>query len=165
VTGSGACNTGPMRISSPAFPHESAIPVRYTVDGESMSPPLRWEDPPAETQSLALVVEDPDDLAAAAHHPAWVHWVVYNIPPTALSLDEDASGGELPGHTQEGKNDWGRVGYEGPAPTVGTHRYVFNLYALDAVLPAPAHLTRDALDQAMRGHVLDRATFVGTFWR
>ena len=154
-----------MRITSSAFSEGSGIPAQFTCEGADRSPPLTWSGVPAGTRALALIVDDPDAPDPEAPTTPWVHWVVYNIPPTALSLDEDASGGELPGHTQEGKNDWGRVGYEGPAPTVGTHRYVFNLYALDAILPAPAHLTRDALDQAMRGHVLDRATFVGTFWR
>lgn len=151
-----------MRLSSPVFEHESAIPNRYTIDGDDASPPLMWAEIPAGTRTLALVVEDPDAPDQVSSRATWVHWVVYNLAPQMPGLAEDASG-ELPGQAQEGKNDWGHVGYEGPASPVGTHRYLFCLYALDTDLKGLVHPTKHELERAMQGHILDRASLVGTY--
>ena len=150
-----------MKIASSAFPESGAIPVRYTCEGDDVSPPLAWSGVPRGTRSLALVVDDPDAPDPAAPKMTWVHWVLYNLPPTASALEEAAS--PLPAGTLEGLNDWKRTGYGGPCPPTGRHRYFHRLYALDTVLPDLHRPTRAKLDQAMRGHVLAEAQLVGTY--
>jgi len=152
-------------ISSPAFDHDSVIPVNYTCDGDDLSPALRWSGVPEGTASLALIVDDPDAPDPAAPRLIWVHWLLYNLPADSDGLAENIEQGLLPAGTLEGKNDWKRVGYGGPCPPVGQHRYFFRLYALDTVLPDLGEPDRSRLEQAMDGHILAEATLMGTYSR
>ncbi len=150
-----------MQIYSNAFSNNGIIPRQYTCEGADLSPPLRWENPPTKTQSLALIVEDPDAPDPAAPQRIWVHWVLYNIPPHVQDLPAGVQ--TLPSGTQEGINDWQRGGYGGPCPPIGRHRYFFRLYALDTVLPTLLVPDKDNLQAAMRGHVLAEATLIGRY--
>ena len=150
-----------LTLTSTAFDHQSEIPMRHTCEGEDVSPPLAWSGVPAGTQSLALIVDDPDAPDPAAPQRVYVHWVVYNLPPQATGLAEDVDA--LPAGTLDGTNDWQRTGYGGPCPPIGRHRYFHKLYALDTVLPDLGRPTKAKLEQAMAGHVLAQATLLGTY--
>ncbi len=152
-----------LSITSPAFVHQGEIPTRFTCEGADVSPALAWSGLPAGTQSLALIVADPDAPDPAAPRMTWVHWVLYNLPPTASGLPEAVRPAELPAGTLEGINDWRRTGYGGPCPPIGRHRYFHKLYALDAVLPDLGRPTKDRLEKAMAGHILGQAELLGTY--
>ena len=152
-----------MELRSPAFVHEGEIPRKHTCDGEDHSPPLAWTGIPDGTQSLALIVDDPDAPDPKAPKRVYVHWVLYNIPPDAQGLPESVLPSALPAGTREGLNDWGRTGYGGPCPPIGRHRYFHKLYALDAVLPELKRADKAAVEKAMRGHVLAEAVLIGTY--
>ena len=154
-----------LTLTSPAFTHNGSMPARLTCDGRDQSPELHWSGLPAETKSLALIVDDPDAPDPAAPRMTWVHWVLYNIPPTATGLAEAVAPDDLPAGTRQGLNDWGRTGYGGPCPPIGRHRYFHKLYALDTVLPDLGKSAKAALEQAMRGHVLASTELVGTYQR
>lgn len=154
-----------LSLSSPAFAHEAAMPARHSCDGGDVSPPLRWTGLPAGTQSLALIVDDPDAPDPAAPRMTWVHWVLYNLPPTIDGLAEGVSAAQLPAGTREGVNDWGRTGYGGACPPVGRHRYFHKLYALDTVLPDLREPDKAQLMKAMEGHVLAHVALIGTYQR
>ena len=154
-----------MILSSPAFSPNEEIPETYTCDGSDISPPLKWADIPAGTRSLALIVDDPDAPDPKAPKMTWVHWVLYNIPPNANGLPENATADKLPPGTMEGLNDWKRTGYGGPCPPIGRHRYFFKLYALDVVLPDLGTPTKAELEQALKGHILGHAELIGTYQR
>lgn len=151
-----------MEMRSPAFAPGSSIPVRYTCQGDDLSPPLRWRGVPAEAKSLALIVDDPDAPDPAAPKVTWVHWVLYDMPATAEGLPENVRQ-RLPEGTREGLNDWKRTGYGGPCPPIGRHRYFFKLYALDAELGNLGELSKANLEAAMAGHVLAQTELVGTY--
>lgn len=153
---------GMMQLRSPAFEHGGEIPMQYTCEGKDISPPLQWSGVPEGTKSLALVVDDPDAPDPAAPRVRWVHWVVFNIPPSVTALPENAAATGLPPGAAQGPNDWKRIGYGGPCPPIGRHRYVFTLYALDTVL-ALERPTKAQLEAAMRGHVLATADLIGTY--
>ena len=152
-----------FKISSPAFSHHCSIPPVHTrCDGQDLSPPLEWSGVPEGTKSLALIVDDPDAPDPAAPKMTWVHWVLYNIPPTVSGLPQGVS--DLPDGTKQAKNDWKETNYGGPAPPIGTHRYFHKLYALDTVLPdLGASATKTSVEQAMKGHILGQAELVGTY--
>jgi Raf kinase inhibitor-like YbhB/YbcL family protein len=152
-----------MTLISPAFAAGAEIPARHTCEGDDTSPPLAWTAPPAGTRSLALIVDDPDAPDPKAPRMTWVHWVLYNLPPTEGGLPEGVQRAALPSGTREGLNDWRRTGYGGPCPPVGRHRYFHKLYALDTVLPDLREPTKAKLQQAMDGHVLARAELMGTY--
>jgi len=152
-----------MQIISDVFTNNGPIPAKYTCDGQDLSPPLSCTGVPAGTQSLVLVVDDPDAPNPAAPRMTWVHWVLYNIPPTSQSLAEGVC--SLPHGIGEGVNDWGRTGYGGPCPPIGRHRYFFKLYALDVVLSEHGRPTKVALERVMQGHVLAQAELIGTYQR
>ncbi len=152
-----------MKIASPAFVEGGEIPRQYTCDGEDYSPALHWEGVPVGTKSLALIVDDPDAPDPAAPKMTWVHWVVYNMPPSVVGLPEGADAASLPPGTRDGINDWKREGWGGPCPPVGRHRYFFKLYALDTELPDLGLATKNKVLQAMIGHVLAEAQLVGTY--
>ena len=143
-------------LESSAFENVQAIPQRYTCDGEDLSPPLRWSSVPEGTQSLALVVDDPD-----APSGVFTHWVAWGLDATSDGLGE---GEPAP---REGRNDFGASGYRGPCPPPGhgRHRYVFRLYALDRELELIASAGKGELEQALGGHVLTTAELVGTYER
>jgi len=150
-------------LISPAFTDGSAVPAKYTCDGADVSPPLAWSDPPPGTVSFALIADDPDAPAGT-----WVHWVLYNLPPTAAELPENVAKVETLdlGGARQGRNDFHRPGYGGPCPPPGpAHRYFFKLYALDMTLqPRPAAQKKD-VEAAMQGHILGTAQLVGTYAR
>ncbi len=150
-----------MTIQSASFAHEGTIPKLYTCEGQDISPPLTWSGVPADARSLVLIVDDPDAPDPAAPLRIWVHWVLYNLPVTSSGLPEAVR--TLPAGTLEGLNDWKRTGYGGPCPPIGRHRYFHTLYALDVVLPDLKTPTRKALDQAMQGHIIAEAQFMGTY--
>ncbi|MBI2407427.1 MAG: YbhB/YbcL family Raf kinase inhibitor-like protein [Gemmatimonadetes bacterium] len=155
-----------MELTSASLVHGGEIPVRHTCDGADTSPPLAWLGVPAGTQSLALIVDDPDAPDPAAPKRVWVHWVLYNIAPTVRALAEGAAHSPVPAGAREGLNDSGELGYEGPCPPIGRHRYFHTLYALDVEVPdLGPRATRKDLDEAMKGHILDRATLMGTYQR
>jgi len=152
-----------LALTSTAFVHDGAIPAAYTCQGKDLSVPLAWSDVPAGTRSLALIVDDPDAPDPAAPKMTWVHWVLYNIPPSATALKEGVKPSDLPEGTLEGTNDWGRTGYGGPCPPIGRHRYFFKLYALDVVLPDLGSPDKKRLERAMKGHILAQHELVGTY--
>lgn len=148
-------------LQSEAISHEGEIPVQYTCDGEDSSPPLAWGEPPEGTEALALIMDDPDAPAGT-----WVHWVIFNIPAEsrelapAISDDPNPPTGGI-----HGNNSWGRLGYGGPCPPSGTHRYFFKLYALGSTLDLEPGVTKDQVLQAMSGQILAQAELMGTFGR
>lgn len=151
-----------FQISSAAFSSGETIPKKFTCDGTDVSPQLRWKDAPAATQSLALIMDDPD-----APVGTWVHWVLYNLPanttelPEGVEKQEQVAAGGL-----QGRNDFRKIGYGGPCPPPGTpHRYYFKLYALDAKLGLKAGATKVDLERAMKGHILSEADLMGRYGR
>ena len=154
-----------LTITSPAFSHNGKIPMRYTCDGEDVSPALEWSGLPEGTKSVVLIVDDPDAPDPAAPKMTWVHWVLYNVSPGDPGLSEGVRSKDLPDGTKEGLNDWKRTGYGGPCPPIGRHRYFHKLYALDVVLPDLGKPTKGELEKAMEGHVLSKAELVGTYQR
>jgi len=154
-----------FHIGSDAFVHEGDIPLIHTCDGDDLSPPLDWSGMPANTQSLALIVDDPDAPDPAAPKMTWVHWVLYDLPSSSRGLPEGTTADHLPDGTLEGKNDWKRTGYGGPCPPIGRHRYFFKLYALDTVLPDLGQPAKADLQQAMDGHILAETSLMGYYSR
>ena len=154
-----------LQLTSPAFGPGDAIPGKYTCDGQDVSPPLNWVDLPAGTQSLALIVDDPDAPDPAAPKMTWVHWVLYNIPPDVAGMPEAVAAQALPSATREGRNGWDRTGYGGPCPPIGRHRYFHKLYALDCVLTGLGTPSKSELEQAMAGHILGEVQLIGTYQR
>ncbi len=149
-----------MTLTSSAFAPGAEIPQAHTCEGADSPPPLAWSGVPAGTKGLALVVDDPDAPDPKAPRTTWVHWVLYDLPPTAHGLPAAAP---LPAGTREGTNDWKRAGYGGPCPPVGRHRYFFKLYALDVALGDLHGPSKARLERAMDGHVLASAELVGTY--
>jgi hypothetical protein len=150
-----------FEITSAAFAPQASIPVKYTCDGQDISPPLSWSDPPPGTESFALICDDPD-----APVGTWVHWVLFNIPADKRSLPESVPArAQLSDGSLHGRNSWRRRDYGGPCPPSGTHRYVFKLYALDARLSLKAGATKKQLLKAMEGHILAQAELIGTYSR
>lgn len=148
-----------LKLNSSAFRNQDAIPDQYAKQGGNVSPPLSWTGVPEDTVSLALIVDDPD-----APSGVFVHWLVYNISPDIDELEEgQPSDGELPNGACQGINGFGETGYGGPQPPSGTHRYVFHLYALDTDTDIPAGLTRQELDGAIEGHVIEEAQLIGRY--
>lgn len=153
----------PMTLSSSSFEPGDSIPERHTCAGDDVSPGLEWSGLPEGTRSLALVVDDEDAKSPQDPSSNWVHWLVYNLPPSVAGLPEGAAEGGLPAGALEGLNDWGETGWRGPCPPSGRHRYVHTLYALDSDLPDLAGPEKSNLERAMEGHVLAEAKLVGTF--
>lgn len=152
-------------LSSASFPNNGTIPPRHTCDGDDISPQLAWSGLPPGTRSLALIVDDPDAPDPAAPRMTWVHWILYNLPPTVASLAEGIAPGALPPGTRQGINDWQRTGYGGPCPPIGRHRYFHRLFALDIMLPDLQWPTRAVLEKAMTGQLLAQAELVGHYQR
>jgi Raf kinase inhibitor-like YbhB/YbcL family protein len=149
-------------LTSSAFAPGGSIPVRHTCDGEDRSPALAWSDTPPGTRSLVLIVDDPDCPDPAAPRRTWVHWIRYNLPPSATELAEGA-GNHEPEAGTDALTDDDTTGWHGPCPPIGRHRYFFRLHTLDTVLPdlGPS-ARRGDVERAMGGHVLATATLMGT---
>ena len=147
-----------MTLSSSAFPAGAGIPKNHTCDGGDVSPPLSWSGAPAGTRSFALVVDDPDASG-------FTHWLLVNIPASTTSLGEGLKSGALPAGAVEGSNDFGSIGYRGPCPPSGTHRYSHRLYALDVASLSPPPPTKERFEESIKTHVLARAELVGTYRR
>ena len=160
--GQGKGGTMSLQISSTAFSAGETIPKKFTCDGPDVSPQLKWNDPPANTQSFSLIMDDPD-----APGGTWVHWVLYDLPANARELPEGVAKQEqLPNGARQGRNDFGKIGYGGPCPPPGKpHRYFFKLYALDAKLGLKAGATKADVEHAMKGHVLAQAELIGKYGR
>lgn len=152
-----------LTLSSPAFTNNGVIPGQHTCDGENRSPPLVWSGVPAQAKSLVLIVDDPDAPDPAAPSTTWVHWVVYNLPPSSTGLAQGVTAHDLPAGALEGKNDSKQLGYDGPCPPIGRHRYFHKLYALDTVLPDLKSPTKGKLEEAMYDHVIASAVLMGTY--
>ena len=151
-----------LELKSSAISSGGDIPRKHTCDGPDVSPPLEWTSPPAGTKAFALVCEDPD-----APSGLWVHWVLWGIAPTASTLPEGVNQAPtLPDGSRQGRNDFGKVGHNGPCPPRGkTHRYFYRLYALDAVPSLEPGATRQQLLDAIKGHILGQAELMGRYSR
>ena len=151
-----------IELTSTAFQPGATIPKQYTGDGADRSPPLGWSEPPPGTKSLALICDDPD-----APGGTWVHWVLFNLPSQARELEEGVPTTETLGNgARQGKNDFGNIGYGGPAPPKGKpHRYFFKLYALAATQDLAPGATKAQLEDAMKGHILAEGQLMGTYQR
>lgn len=150
-----------ITLTSSAFTEGAMIPKKYTCDAEDVSPDLKWFGVSESARSLALVCDDPD-----APVGTWVHWVLFNIPvdvsalPAGIPADATLKNG-----ARHGRNDFRKLGYGGPCPPGGTHRYYFRIYALDTVLPLESGSTRAQLLAAMKGHILDEGQLMGKYKR
>ncbi len=150
-----------MKITSTAFGEGGMIPRKYACDGEDVSPPLAWTGVPEGAKTMALISDDPD-----APMGTWVHWVLFNLPAAEKGLPESVPPDkELKNGAKQGRNDFRRIGYGGPCPPGGTHRYFFKLYALDTVLNLPAGATKAELLKAMEGHILAHGQLMGKYRR
>ncbi len=149
----------PIQLTSDAFANTQSIPAQYTCTGKDISPSLTWSEPPSGTQSFALIMDDPDAPAGT-----WVHWVLFNIPAASRGLAEAIpSEATLSDGSMHGKNSGGDLGYNGPCPPSGTHRYFFKLYALDEMLGLSSGANKGELLKAMEGHKLAQGELMGTF--
>lgn len=150
-----------MKMTSSVFGENADIPAQFTCDGSDRSPPLYWAESPPATKTFALIVDDPD-----APSGNFVHWLLYNVPGSICLLEENQPhAGTLENGARQGINDFRKIGYAGPCPPRGTHRYFFKLYALDNVLPLNPGATKEELLQAMEGHVMAESQFVGRYSR
>ena len=150
-----------IKVKSTVFGEGNPIPKRYTCDGLNVSPPLEMSGVQESAKSLAVICEDPD-----APSGVWTHWVIFNIPPESKTLPEGVEMDELfEDGSKQGLNDSGMVGYSGPCPPGGTHRYYFRVYALDSKLDLPPRISKQELLNAMEGHVLDKGQLMGLYSR
>jgi Raf kinase inhibitor-like YbhB/YbcL family protein len=151
----------PFELTSASFAAQESIPREYTCDGDDISPPLSWSDPPQGTQAFALICDDPDAPAGT-----WVHWILFNIPGDTRSLPANIPAQDrLPDGSIHGRNSWGRLDYGGPCPPSGTHRYFFKLYALDTELLLDVGAPKEHVLSGMQGHILAQVELVGTYAR
>ena len=154
VVGEETVLTGKLNISSPVFMNKGTIPVKYTCNGANINPPLYIENVPVAAKSLALIVDDPD-----APHGTWVHWVLWNIDPKTSAIKENSA----PHGAKQGVNDFQNKTYDGPCPPSGTHRYFFELYALDDVLELGRDTKESDVSKAMKGHILGEGRLIGIY--
>lgn len=144
--------TSTLTISSTSFTENGVIPIKYTCDGDNLSPALHFQDLPKETVSIAIILHDPDASKAGG----FTHWIAWNINPT-IDIPENYKGGE------QGTNDAQKQGYIGPCPPSGTHHYHFKIYALDAILTLDKNVNKTTLEKAMKGHILAKGELVGLY--
>lgn len=147
-----------LQLTSPAFADSAKIPTVYTCDGDNINPPLQWSDAPTGTKSFGLIMEDPDVPRNLRPDGLFVHWMVWNIPPTATLIAEHSEPMGV-----AGLGTGGQLGYVGPCPPHGSHRYYFRLYALDAELTLPSTIAKGELLGAMQNHILDQAELMGRY--
>lgn len=148
-----------MELSSSAFKNHELIPEKYTCEGKDINPPLSWTDVPPKTASLVLIMDDPDVPSYIRKDQMWVHWVIYNIPPTVSGISENSS--NPPGII--GKGTQGEMAYQGPCPPDREHRYFFKLYALDALLQLQPGATKAEVEQKMAHHVIAKSELIGVY--
>lgn len=146
---------GNMKLTT-VFEHNQIIPSKYTCDGENLAPELTVSEIPQNAKSLVLIVDDPD-----APVGTWVHWVVYNIPTSVTKIDAK----NLPKESKQGITDFGRIGWGGPCPPSGTHRYFFKLYAIDTVLDLAEGATKAQVENAIKDHIIEKAELIGLYKR
>jgi Raf kinase inhibitor-like YbhB/YbcL family protein len=150
-----------IKLKSSAFKEGGMIPSEYTCDGKNISPSLSWEGVPAGAKSIALICDDPD-----APMGTWVHWVIYNLPATIKELPSNIPPTKtLENGARQGINDFRKIGYGGPCPPGGTHRYYFKIYALDTQLDLEPGVTKAQLLKAMEGHILAQGQLMGKYKR
>ena len=151
-----------MDVSVSTFPKEGSIPKTFTADGADVSPALSWTGVPPGARELAVIMEDPDAPAGL-----WTHWALYGLPASTTALDENLPKvPTLPNGARQGRNTWGRVGYNGPAPPPGRpHKYFFRVLALSEALGLPAGASREALNRALKGKVIEEASFMARYGR
>ena len=150
-----------IQIKSSVFEDEGMIPSKFTCDGEDISPPLSWSNIPESTKSIAIINDDPD-----APMGTWVHWVIYNLPPDLTGLPENVPTEKtLENGARQGTTDFKRIGYGGPCPPGGTHRYFFKIYALDVMLDLEAGATKKELLEVMENHIIREGTLMGQYSR
>lgn len=150
-----------MEFKSPAFFIGNTIPFEHTCDGDDLSPPLSWDSPPPGTISFVLIVEDPD-----APNRSFTHWVIYDMPVNVRHLPQGVPNEpRLDRGGVQGKNDFGALGYGGPCPPDGTHRYFFKLYALDTLLSLEPGASKAEVKAAMEGHILSAVELMGRYAR
>lgn len=150
-----------IKLTSPAFDDGGMISGRYTCDEDDVSPQLNWENIPDGTQSIAIIMDDPD-----APRGTWVHWVIYNIKPDTNELHENIDTDEaVNSGALQGTNSWGSIGYGGPCPPGGVHRYFFKIYALDYPTLIEPGATKEDLLESMRDHILDQGELMGRYER
>jgi len=150
---------GSLKLTSTTFKEGEPIPRQYTCDGVNVSPSLEWSGVPKSAKTLVIIADDPDAPAGA-----WVHWVLYNLPADNIGMVENLPAtDELKAGGFQGKNDFGKIGYGGPCPPSGTHRYFFKIYALDSELPLKAGATKAEVEKAMEGHVVTQGQLMGTY--
>jgi Raf kinase inhibitor-like YbhB/YbcL family protein len=150
-----------LQLESTAFSNDKMIPSKYTCDGSNISPPLEWSGVPDDTESFAIIFDDPD-----APSKTWVHWVLFNIPASQQQLEENIPPNkELDNGAMHGINDFKKHSYGGPCPPGGTHGYYMKLYALDTKLDLKPGVTKQQLIDAMDGHILDKTELVGKYKR
>lgn len=142
-----------MKLTSPAFTNNERVPSEYTCQGQDINPQLEISDIPENTQSLVLIVDDPDSPSGT-----WIHWILFNIPLIS-AISEDS----VPQGAVQGKNSFGENAYNGPCPGSGSHRYFFKLYTLDITLNLNEGATKTQVEQAMQNHILDEAQLVGVY--
>ncbi|MFW5945293.1 MAG: YbhB/YbcL family Raf kinase inhibitor-like protein [Candidatus Natronoplasma sp.] len=146
-----------LELRSPKFSHGESIPTRYGYTEDNVNPQLEISGVPSKTESLALVMDDPDAVEPAGK--VWDHWVVWNIEPNTSQIGED----ETPPGAVEGKNDYGEWGYGGPNPPDKEHTYKFKLYALNTVIDLRRNAKKEDLEEAMEGHIIEKAVLEGTY--
>jgi Raf kinase inhibitor-like YbhB/YbcL family protein len=154
--GQSGTKTERLKISSPAFESGGEIPKKYTCDGANISPPLKIENVPSNTKSLALVFDDID-----APRGTYVHWILWNIDPNVKPIKENS----VPEGAVQGMNDFKKRNYGGPCPPRRAHKYVFKIYVLDTLLNLNPNLTKKDLEKAMEGHIISRSQLTGVYKR
>lgn len=154
-------NTNSIKLTSTAFKEGELIPRQYTCDGVNVSPSLEWSGAPKTARTLVIIADDPDAPAGT-----WVHWVLYNLPADNIGMVENLPAtDELRAGGFQGKNDFGKIGYGGPCPPSGTHRYFFKIYALDSQLSLKAGATKAEVEKSMEGHVVSQGQLMGMYRR
>lgn len=145
-----------MKLTSPAFTHNEVIPSKYTCDGENINPPFLIEGVPDGAKELVFILDDPDSQAGT-----WLHWTMWGISPDTKEIGEDS----IPSGAKEGLSSFGHIGYGGPCPVSGTHRYSFRIYALDKVMDLQEGSALDELEKEINTSVIDRAEIIGLYGR
>lgn len=148
-----------LNVTSPAFEDGAKIPAKYTADGANVSPPLNWQEIPEGAQSIVIIADDPD-----APMGTWVHWLIWNIPAGEAGIRENVPSAEaLANGAVQGTTSFNRVGYGGPAPPSGTHRYYFKVYAIDKQLDLAPEARKADVEKAMQGHILAQGQMMGRY--